>query len=123
MAGTAAKLLLEDRSVQIGFTSPRQHRFGRTVVAALMLGLWLVVSVFALSPNLHHLLHKDSESVTHYCLITQFAKGSLPSDFARVITAVACSRKSGPYSRQVSARFLSSALSRGKKTSVGWLTA
>src|SRR5678816_1211846 len=49
----------------------------------------------------------------------------LPSTYANaasssgVMTAVACSRNRGPYSRHVSAKFLSNALSSGNNSSVG----
>ena len=51
-------------------------------MVTLMLGLWLGLSVIAVSPDLHHLLHKDSQRATHHCLIAQLGKGSLLFGFA-----------------------------------------
>lgn len=35
------------------------------------MSLWLIVLGIAASPNLHGLLHKDSQSPTHTCVVTQ----------------------------------------------------
>jgi hypothetical protein len=45
-----------------------------------MLTLWLAVVVISVSPALHQLLHHDSQSDKHECLITHFAKGNFLSD-------------------------------------------
>ena len=40
------------------------------------LALWLITSAFAASPQLHQLLHKDSQDPNHYCLFTQLSQHS-----------------------------------------------
>lgn len=60
--------------MQIAFPLRRQRNVGRAFVVSLMIMLWLGTSILALSPSLHHWLHKDSQSVTHHCLITQLGK-------------------------------------------------
>jgi hypothetical protein len=47
--------------------------------AGLMLTLWLVVVVMSVSPALHQLFHRDSQSGKHECLVTYFAKGHVLS--------------------------------------------
>jgi hypothetical protein len=68
-------------TVQLGSPAIRRFNFGRVSIVGLMLGLMLGLGVLALSPRLHHLLHKDSQSVTHQCLITQLGKGNLVFGF------------------------------------------
>ena len=46
-------------------------------MASLMLILWLGTTALAASPQLHHLLHKDSKSATHECLVTLLSKSQL----------------------------------------------
>jgi hypothetical protein len=54
-----------------------------------MLALWFIVSAAAISPRLHHWLHKDSNSPKHECAITNVAKGSLLVGCSSVTTAAA----------------------------------
>ena len=75
-------------SVHTGFLSQQPRNIGRTFVVSLMLGLWLGLGVLAVCPHLHQLLHKDSQSVTHQCLVTQFGKSSLFDGFAGLATVV-----------------------------------
>ena len=58
----------------------RLNSAGRLAVAGWMLTLWLAVVVIFVSPALHQLLHHDSQSDKHECLITHFAKGNFLSD-------------------------------------------
>jgi hypothetical protein len=46
-----------------------------------MLGLWLGSAAFAASPQLHHLLHADSQNPNHYCLFTGIHQQSLLAVF------------------------------------------
>ena len=55
----------------------RQRGFGRVLIVALMLVLWLGTATLAASPQLHHRLHKDSKSLTHECLVTLLSKSLL----------------------------------------------
>jgi hypothetical protein len=49
-----------------------------------MLALWLGTSALAASPTLHHLLHADSHSPNHVCLITQIKQHPLLATFTPV---------------------------------------
>jgi hypothetical protein len=49
-----------------------------------MLALWLGTVALAASPTLHHLLHADSQSASHVCLITQIKQHPLLSTFVPV---------------------------------------
>lgn len=42
-----------------------------------MIGLWLVLSALAVSPKLHHVLHADSQNLSHECLVTLLGKNHL----------------------------------------------
>lgn len=59
----------------------------RILGVGLMLGLWVWVSTLSVSPQLHHWLHKDSQSTAHQCLITQLGKESWLTGSACVLTA------------------------------------
>ena len=54
-----------------------------------MLLLWLVTVLVSLSPRLHHLLHDDSQSAGHECLITLLTKSHLLSSPSPVVLVVA----------------------------------
>ena len=54
-----------------------QRGIGKILVVSLMLVLWLGTAALAASPQLHHLLHKDSKSATHECLVTLLSKSQL----------------------------------------------
>ena len=42
-----------------------------------MLVLWLAAVLVSLAPSLHHLLHDDSQSARHECLVTLLSKGQV----------------------------------------------
>lgn len=54
-----------------------QRGIGKILAVSLMLVLWLGTTALAASPQLHHLLHKDSKSATHECLVTLLSKSQL----------------------------------------------
>jgi hypothetical protein len=61
----------------------------RMTAAGLMFVLWLVTFALSISPALHELLHSDSQSGTHECLITAFTHGQvLSSASTGVVLAV-----------------------------------
>jgi hypothetical protein len=62
------------------------RRIGDKAAACLMLGLWLVTFALTISPALHHLLHADSQSGNHVCLITQIKQHPLVATFSLVAT-------------------------------------
>lgn len=57
----------------------RLSSVGRLAVAGWLLTLWLAVVVISVSPALHQLLHHDSQSDKHECLVTYFIKGHVLS--------------------------------------------
>ena len=61
--------------------SPQSGPRGRRIAAAFfMVGLWLILNILTVCPSLHHLVHGDSDSVTHDCFVTQFASGHSSPD-------------------------------------------
>jgi hypothetical protein len=67
-------------------TSKHPRWGGRLAVAGLMLLMWIGTVALTVSPELHHLLHQDSQGPEHNCLITQIQQHPLLAGFA-VITA------------------------------------
>ena len=59
--------------------------FLRILGVGLLLALWVGISTLTVSPQLHHLLHQDSQSTTHHCLITQLGKETSLAGFADAI--------------------------------------
>jgi hypothetical protein len=59
----------------------------KTFAAGLMLGLVLVLQLFAASSSLHHWLHSDSNSSNHQCAITLLARGQIDHAPTEVILA------------------------------------
>ncbi|MBI3415801.1 MAG: hypothetical protein HY043_10885 [Verrucomicrobia bacterium] len=55
-------------------SSSRRFTLVKASGVILMLGLWLGLSSLAVCPQLHQLLHKDSQSVDHFCHITHLSK-------------------------------------------------
>jgi hypothetical protein len=49
----------------------------RTMMAGVMLALWVLTLSLSVSPTLHHIFHHDSDSSAHECLVTAFHKGQL----------------------------------------------
>jgi hypothetical protein len=47
----------------------------KKALAGLIVGLLLISSFASASPCLHHWLHSDSQSPTHYCLVTSLEQG------------------------------------------------
>lgn len=62
--------------MRLGLTS-RHRPIVRSVIAGAILTLWFVTIAAVASPQLHHWLHKDSNSPKHECPITHLGKGSL----------------------------------------------
>ena len=58
------------------------------VAASVMLVLWFGTFVAAGSPELHRLLHADSHSPTHHCVLTQVQEHLLLADLQT--TGVPC---------------------------------
>ena len=54
-------------------TTRRRSLLGKFAVS-LMLLLWIGLFAAAASPDLHRLLHKDSQNAAHQCLISQLQR-------------------------------------------------
>jgi len=66
-------------------TSRHPRWGGRLAVAGVMLLLWVGTFALTVSPELHHLLHQDSQSPNHNCLVTQIQQHPLLAGFAAII--------------------------------------
>ena len=69
-------------------SSNHQRPLVRFFGAGLMLALWLVMVLLTVSPQLHHLLHEDSQDATHHCLVTQLGDGSFITGDAGITSPV-----------------------------------
>jgi hypothetical protein len=69
-------------------TSRHPRWGGRFAVAALMLLLWVGTFALTVSPELHHLLHPDSQAPNHNCLITQIQQHPVLAGFATITAPV-----------------------------------
>jgi hypothetical protein len=77
-----------ERKVKFWSTSRHPRWGGRLAVAGLMLLLWLGTFALTVSPELHHLLHQDSQGPNHNCLITQIQQHPLLAGFAAITAPV-----------------------------------
>ena len=57
-------------------------RFGKAALAALLVGVVLLLDAMAACPALHELIHKDAGHSDHQCAVTVFAQGKV--DFTAV---------------------------------------
>ena len=46
------------------------RRFGKEALATLLVALLFLSALASASPSLHHWLHKDHQTASHYCLVT-----------------------------------------------------
>jgi hypothetical protein len=65
--------------VQTTATLRRIGAAARIAAAGLMLSLWLSTLLLSMSPGLHELVHDDSRSDGHQCLVTCFSKSQILS--------------------------------------------
>jgi hypothetical protein len=63
--------------VHLWLAYKRLRRVGKFAVVGVMLALWVATSAISASPQLHHLLHQDSQHPNHYCFFTQLNQHSL----------------------------------------------
>ena len=54
-------------------------RFGRSALAAWLVGMVLLLDAMAACPELHELIHKDANEADHHCAVTVFAQGKVDS--------------------------------------------
>jgi hypothetical protein len=69
-----------DRSVTFGTPSKLRPESKVRACGWLALFLWLAVTTLTLSPALHELLHDDSRSAVHVCVVTDLEKQQLLYD-------------------------------------------
>jgi hypothetical protein len=63
---------------RVKFWTPKhQRRAGKLAAVSLMLLLWVGTVALVSSPELHRLLHVDSQSPNHHCFISQLGKSSV----------------------------------------------
>jgi len=74
--------------VKFWSTSRHPRWGGRLAVAGVMLLLWVGTIALTVSPELHHLLHQDSQSSNHNCLVTQIQQHPLLAGFAAITAPV-----------------------------------
>ena len=60
----------------------------RFAANAVTLLAWLGVCTVEVSPKLHSLLHRDAQSPSHNCLVTQLQKHLVDSGFVPAVTPV-----------------------------------
>jgi hypothetical protein len=68
-------------------TTATLRAFGKPVLAGALVLLLFVSALASASPSLHHWLHQDHQTPSHYCLVTVLAHGQ--TDVASVWVAVA----------------------------------
>jgi hypothetical protein len=54
-------------------------KIGKPALAALLVGLILLLNAMAACPALHELIHKDADHADHQCAVTMFAHGKVDS--------------------------------------------
>ena len=69
----------------------RSHSYpsGKSFLAALLVGLVLLLDAMAASPALHVLIHKAADKPGHECAVTMFAHGKMDSATVDVPVAIA----------------------------------
>ncbi len=56
-------------------TAALRRAFGKPVLAGVLVLLLLLSALASASPALHHWLHHDHQSPSHYCLVTALEHG------------------------------------------------
>jgi type II secretory pathway component PulM len=74
--------------VKFWSTSRHPRWGGKLAVAGVMLLLWVGTFALTVSPELHHLLHRDSQSPNHNCLVTQIQQHPLLAGVAAITAPV-----------------------------------
>ena len=70
---------------------------GKAAIAALLVGMVLLLNAMAACPALHELIHKDADQPGHECAVTMFAHGQVNSATVDVsVTAPAVMIEAAP---------------------------
>ncbi len=65
-----------------------KHHFKKIckpALAALLVGLILLIDAMAACPALHELIHKDADEHDHHCAVTMFAQGKVDLTTCEII--------------------------------------
>ena len=68
--------------MKLWLTSRQRREDGRFAGAILMLSLWLGTVALAASPQLHHWVHRDSQSPHHHCVVVHINHHTVLATFA-----------------------------------------
>lgn len=58
---------------------------GKSVLAALLVGVILFLDAMAACPALHELIHKDADKADHHCAVTLLAQGKVNSVACEIV--------------------------------------
>jgi hypothetical protein len=73
------------------------NQLGKPALAALLIGLVLLLNAMAACPALHELIHEDADKAGHECAVTMFAHGKVDSATIDVpVCAVSVSIEEAP---------------------------
>lgn len=64
-------------------------QFGKPALAALLVGMILLLDAMAACPALHELIHKDADKPGHHCAVTMFMHGKVESASVEVPVSAA----------------------------------
>jgi hypothetical protein len=67
----------------------KSFRTGKAAVAALLIGLVLLLDAMAACHDLHELIHRDAGKADHDCAVTMFSHGKVDSTIVEVLPVVA----------------------------------
>jgi len=62
-------------------------QFNQSTLAALLVGLILLLDAMAACPALHELIHNDADKADHQCAVTMFAQGKVDSATCEIIVS------------------------------------
>jgi len=65
----------------------RKHFFqiGKSALAALLVGIVLLLDAMAVCPALHEMIHKDADEADHHCAVTTLAHGKIESASTEIV--------------------------------------
>ena len=65
--------------------SQSSFHHARALLAALLVGMVLLLDAMAACPALHELIHKDANRPDHDCAVTMFAQGKVDSAAGEIL--------------------------------------
>jgi hypothetical protein len=60
-------------------------QFGRRALAALLVGIILLLDAMAACPALHEMIHKDADKAEHHCAVTTLEHGKIESASCEIV--------------------------------------